>query len=112
MTADAPKTATARAAHPGERAEERTSLPVVGHHRSRAVEPEHRIKPPVDPATLVHKQLLGGDFWRRIPAYRDVDEATFLDYRWQMKRSVTKVAQLLSTVQELADDQFINDVRE
>ena len=33
-------------------------------------------KPAVDPATLTHKQLLRGDFWRTIPAYADVDEAT------------------------------------
>jgi len=70
-----------------------------------------RVKPPVDPDSLRHRDLLGGDFWRRIPAYRDVDEATFLDYRWQMKNSVTKVAQLLDTVQELASAEFIEDVR-
>lgn len=87
-----------------------SSLPVVG--RSRAVEPEHRIKPAVDPATLTHRQLLGGEFWRKIPAYREVDEATFLDYRWQMKNSVTKVAKLLATVQDLANDEFMTDVRD
>jgi len=37
---------------------------------------EHPQKPPVDPSSLVHRDLLGGDWWRRIPAYRDVDEAT------------------------------------
>lgn len=78
----------------------------------RAPEPVRRVKPPVDPATLEHRNLRGGDFWRIIPAYRDVDEATFLDYRWQMKNSVTKVAKLLATVQELASDAFIEDVRE
>lgn len=102
---------TATAAAPEQDSSARPSLPVVGH-RSRAAEPEHRIKPPVDPATLTHKQVLGGEFWRKIPAYRDVDEATFLDYRWQMKHSVTKVAKLLATVQELAHDEFIADVRE
>ena len=25
-------------------------------------------KPPVDPATLVHRDLLSGPFWQRIPA--------------------------------------------
>lgn len=114
MTADlAPENVTATAANAGDASgEARPSLPVVGHAKSRAVEHEHRVKPPVDPATLIHKQLLGGDFWRRIPAYRDIDEATFLDYRWQMKNSVTKVQQLLATVQDLADEAFINDVRE
>lgn len=26
-------------------------------------------RPPVDPSTLIHDKLLGGEFWRRIPAY-------------------------------------------
>src|SRR5688572_27207858 len=101
--------------------ESRSSLPVLSStpgaassesHRVRAADREHRIKPPVDSSTLVHRELLGGDFWRRIPAYRDVDEATFLDYRWQMKHSVTKVEKLLETVQDLAHDEFIADIRE
>ena len=65
--------------------------------RARAAQREYRAKPPVDPATLTHRELLGGEFWRRIPAYRDVDEATFLDYRWQMKKSVTKSSRKAAT---------------
>ena len=42
------------------------------------------IRPPVDPSTLNHRQLLEGDFWRRIPAYAGVSEAEFLDHKWQM----------------------------
>jgi len=91
------------------------SLPVVpggDGGRAKAAERAYRAKPPVDPATLVHRELLGGEFWRKIPAYRDVDEATFLDYRWQMKNSVTKVAKLLAALQELADEAFVEDIRE
>ncbi len=90
-----------------------TSLLVVtDSSRARAAEREYHAKPPVDPATLHHRELLGGEFWRKIPAYRDVDEATFLDYRWQMKHSVTKVAKLLAALQDLAHDDFIADIRE
>lgn len=90
-----------------------TSLPVIeAGGRTRAAQREYRAKPPVDPATLVHRELRGGDFWREVPAYRDVDEATFLDYRWQMKHSVTKVAKLLAALQDLADESFIEDIRE
>lgn len=64
------------------------------------------------PAPLAHRDLLGGEFWRRIPAYKDVSEADFLDYRWQMKNSITKVEKLLDAVQELANDAFIEDARE
>ncbi len=71
-----------------------------------------RVKPAVDPATLEHRNLRGGDWWRAIPAYADVDEATFIDYKWQAKKSITKVDKLLATVQELASPEFIEDVRQ
>jgi hypothetical protein len=44
------------------------------------------LKPPVDPSVFAYKDLLGGDFWRRIPEYADVDAETFLNYRWQTKK--------------------------
>ena len=66
-------------------------------------------KPPVDPEALEHRNLLEGDFWRRIPAYRDVDEATFLDHRWQMKASITKVPKLLAALEGLVSPTFIDD---
>ena len=34
-------------------------------------------KPPVDTSLLKHRTLLGGDFWRRIPAYRDLSAKEF-----------------------------------
>jgi hypothetical protein len=58
------------------------------------------LKPAVDPGTLAHKQLLDGPFWQRIPAYRSVDEATFLDHQWQAKNSITNPAKLLAAVQD------------
>lgn len=88
------------------------SLPTIQPAKARAPEPERRVKPPVDPASLVHRDLLGGEFWRKIPAYKDVDEATFLDYRWQMKRSVTKVDKLLAGLADLASEEFVADLRE
>ncbi len=69
-------------------------------------------RPPVDPRTLEHKRLLEGDFWRRIPAYRGVDEATFLDHRWQMKASITKVPKLLEALEGLVSPTFIEDAAE
>lgn len=71
-----------------------------------------KVRPPVDPATLAHRDLLDGDFWRKIPAFRDVDEATFLDHRWQQKHSITKPEKLLSAVSGIADDAFLDDARE
>jgi lysine 2,3-aminomutase len=67
-------------------------------------------KEPVDPSTLTHKQLRGGAFWQKIPAYKDVSEAQFLDHSWQAKSSITKIEKLISTVAALASPDFIADL--
>jgi len=72
--------------------------------------PRRREKPAVDPATLEHKHLLDGDFWRRIPAYADVTEEQFLDHKWQAKKSITKPKKLLESLEGLVSDSFIEDV--
>ena len=66
-------------------------------------------KPPVDPVTLTHKDLLSGPFWQKIPAYREVGEAQFLDHSWQSKHTITKVSKLLEALQELVSPAFIED---
>jgi lysine 2,3-aminomutase len=77
-----------------------------------ADQPIKHFKPHVDPATLVHRQLLDGPFWQRIPAYRNVDEATFLDHTWQAKNSITNPQKLLAAVQDLVPPAFYEDVAE
>jgi lysine 2,3-aminomutase len=66
-------------------------------------------KPPAAPETFEYKNLLGGEFWRAIPAYRDVDETTFLDHLWQQRHSVKTAAELLETVRDHASPEFIAD---
>ena len=91
----------------------RTALPVVSA-KAAASETDteiHALKPPVDEATLTHKQLLRGPFWQKIPAYREVSEAQFLDHNWQSKHSITKPEKLLEAVQGLVDDAFIADAK-
>jgi lysine 2,3-aminomutase len=68
------------------------------------------IKPPVDPGTLTHKQLLDGPFWQKIPAYRDVTEEQFLDHLWQARNSITKPSKLLDTLQAIVPQSFYDDV--
>jgi lysine 2,3-aminomutase len=80
--------------------------------RPPADEPIKHLKPAVDPSTLHHRQLLDGAFWQKIPAYREVDEATFLDHQWQAKHSITNPAKLLSAVQDLVPQSFYADVSE
>src|SRR5271166_2380147 len=67
-------------------------------------------KPPAGPEALAHKQLKRGTWWQKIPAYKAVDEATFLDHAWQAKNSITKVAKLVETIQELVPPGFVEDL--
>jgi lysine 2,3-aminomutase len=78
--------------------------------RSPAEEPIQHLKPQVDPSTLQHRNLLDGPFWQRIPAYRSIDEATFLDHSWQAKNTITNPSKLLATVQDLVPREFYDDV--
>jgi lysine 2,3-aminomutase len=87
------------------------TLKTIGQ-RPAADESIQHLKPNVDPSTLHHRQLLDGPFWQRIPAYRTVDEATFLDHSWQAKNSITNPAKLLAAVQDLVPHAFYEDVAE
>lgn len=68
--------------------------------------------PSVDPASLQHGSLVGGEFWRRIPAWAEISEAQFHDHLWQAKNSITKVPQLLAALQGLVSEEFVADVAE
>jgi lysine 2,3-aminomutase len=72
----------------------------------------HHLKPPLDPAQLEHRNLRQGEFWRAIPKYEQVDEATFLDHIWQGKNSVKTPQELFETIGEEVDPTFIEDAKE
>ncbi len=82
------------------------ALPVI------QVDVPKALKPAVDPSTLKHKDLLTKDFWKKIPAYQQIDEATFLDHAWQSKHTITKVDKLLDALQNIASETFIRDVED
>ena len=65
----------------------------------------------VDPATLEHRNLQDGPFWQKIPAWKDIDEATFLDHAWQAKNTITNVQKLLKALEGLVTPQFVADVQ-
>ena len=73
-----------------------------------------RSAPPSAPFTQEgipsHRQLLDGDFWRAIPAYRDVGRDEFGDHRFQMKHTVTRPEQLLHVLRDVAPRSFCEDV--
>jgi lysine 2,3-aminomutase len=88
-----------------------TQLKTLGREAPELAAIKH-IKPAVDPSTLHHRQLLDGAFWQKIPAYRQIDEATFLDHQWQAKNTITNPQKLLSAVQDLVPASFYEDVTE
>jgi lysine 2,3-aminomutase len=69
----------------------------------------HR-KPPAPPSQFEYKHLKAGEFWRHVPAYRDIDEATFLDHLWQQKNAVKTPQELLEAIREISSPQFFADV--
>jgi lysine 2,3-aminomutase len=81
-------------------------LPVV----SNDVQPVAAKKPPVGVESLAHKELRRGTWWQKIPAYKAIDEGTFLDHAWQAKNSITKVAKVVETIQDLAPAGFVEDL--
>jgi lysine 2,3-aminomutase len=66
---------------------------------------------PLNQPLTSHRQLLEGDFWRVIPAYRDVSEALFLDHHWQSQNAVTRVDKLAATLSHLLPEPFYRDVQ-
>ncbi|MDQ2992990.1 MAG: KamA family radical SAM protein [Candidatus Eremiobacteraeota bacterium] len=69
-------------------------------------------KPAVDDDVLAYRNLKEGEFWRHVPAYKDVDDATFMDHLWQQKNSVKTPEELLETIKDLCSPEFFADVAE
>ncbi|HEY5258315.1 MAG TPA: KamA family radical SAM protein [Candidatus Baltobacteraceae bacterium] len=69
-------------------------------------------KPPVGPEQFEYKNVKQGEFWRHVAAYKDVDEATFMDHLWQQKQSVKTPEELLETIKGLCSPEFFADVEE
>ncbi len=89
------------------------ALRVLTDDRELAVVPD--VAPaganPTQPS-LEHRTLLGGEFWRAIPAFANVTEAEFLDHTWQARNSLTKPKVLLESLSGLLSEQFVEDVAE
>ncbi|HEV7179295.1 MAG TPA: KamA family radical SAM protein [Candidatus Baltobacteraceae bacterium] len=70
------------------------------------------IKPPVAADQFEYRNLKQGEFWRHVPAYKDIDEATFLDHLWQQKNAVKTPQELLDTIKDICSPEFFADVQE
>ncbi|NNM93303.1 MAG: KamA family radical SAM protein [Candidatus Eremiobacteraeota bacterium] len=67
-------------------------------------------KPAAAASQYAYKNLKQGEFWRHVPAYREVDEATFLDHLWQQKHSIKTPEELIGTIRDLAPSEFVADI--
>ncbi|MEL6178964.1 MAG: KamA family radical SAM protein [Myxococcota bacterium] len=76
----------------------------------QAIDDVHALKPPAAQEERVHTQLLQGEFWRAIPAWKDVDTETFLDPMWQARNSITKTKRLRKALQDRVPESFYEDV--
>lgn len=72
--------------------------------------PVRHLKPPVDPEAIEHRNFREDEFWRVIPAWRDVDRETFGSYDWQEKNAITSPKKLVASVQDLVSEDFIADI--
>ena len=68
------------------------------------------LKPPASASHFEYRRLKQGEFWRHVPAYREVDEATFLDHLWQQKNAVKTPQELLAAIKDLCSSEFFADV--
>lgn len=57
-----------------------------------------------------HRDILQGEFWRSIPAYANLDETTFTDYKWQGNNTITKPQQLVDIVGNLLNQEQYENI--
>jgi lysine 2,3-aminomutase len=57
-----------------------------------------------------HRVFRTDDFWRTIPAWKDVSKQEFGDHMWQMKNSIKKVEQVKTVLAELCTEEFYQDM--
>ena len=71
---------------------------------------EGHLKPTVEKSSLEWRNLRRDPFWQAIPAWKEVDEKEFLNYKWQEKNAITNPKKLIKAVQDIASPEFIADV--
>jgi lysine 2,3-aminomutase len=80
--------------------------------KSKAEPPkDRRVKPPVSPESLTHRELRDGEWWRELPAFSQVGEEDFLSHIWQMRNSAYGEEKLVGIMEGVAPDDFVEDVK-
>lgn len=72
--------------------------------------PEH-LKDHVNREDLIHRQFNAEPFWQKIPYFAKVDREEFLDTKFQNKNTATKLDHLDELLENVADSDFMEDVR-
>jgi lysine 2,3-aminomutase len=80
-------------------------------HLADVVVPE-ALKDEVPADTLVHREFDESEFWKKIPAFKDVSYEEFLNHKFQLIHSVTSVEKLREIVQDLASKEFLDDMQQ
>jgi len=73
--------------------------------------PDHR-KSFVGIKSLSHREFNSTEFWRDIPAFKNVTKDEFLDVKFQNKNTVRNLARLEEFTKGIVDLSFIEDVRQ
>ena len=68
------------------------------------------VNPSVDLLTEDHRTIRRDDYWRAIPAFREIDAETFHSHVFQMRHSVTSVGKLMRCLEDLVPEGFYQDV--
>jgi lysine 2,3-aminomutase len=74
--------------------------------------PKRPVRAEATPESVKHRELKGGDFWREIPAFRNVTEAEFLDHTFQARNTVVKAKVLLDMLSGIVSEGFVQDAAE
>jgi lysine 2,3-aminomutase len=70
------------------------------------------VKPKVSKSDLAWRNLRRDEFWKQIPAWKEVDKETFLDHKWQEKNAITNAKKLVAAVRDITSSEFIKDIEE
>ena len=70
------------------------------------------LKPAVSKKDLEWRNLKSGPWWQKIPAWKEVDEDTFLNYKWQEKNAATSIKKLLKSVDGIVSPGFVADLEQ
>jgi lysine 2,3-aminomutase len=74
------------------------------------VEIPEALKDHVSQKALQHRKFRDDEFWKRIPAFRNISRDEFLDTKFQNKNSITEIAQFRDMLAGVVETEFIEDI--